>query len=285
MREFNYERAWRELAKPRFDNLAPGLRDLFYQVRAASGELASVPQDAVNPFPDTEVCRALVAEFDKFSSEELSEAACVIYYYGHWGYTKEGKEAQIGGAYWRFQRLADHVVIKRGDRNNWEAQHWKGLVDTFMDHKEGTELDNDELADKHRALFPEPFVVVSVQHVNHKPHPYVIGSKHIHAAQAYGGMLGKEVLEKVGCAVPECGLPYSQHTSERAIFLKLTRDVEHKEYAAKLKAMVPEMEKDGIDGVAFIRCGFKILPPKPGYHPQDERGDTSDDQDTAQRGV
>ena len=271
MREFNYQRAWREWAQPRFDKLSPELRALFTDVLAATDDLHTVPQKYETPFPDTEKGNALAVAFSKFGSEELAEAACVIYYYGHWGYTAEGKESQKGGAYWLFQRLADHVTIKRGETNgggvlcskNWEKRNWQ--TDDFMDHKEGTSLDNDELAAKYRALVPEPFVVQQVTQVNYKPHPYVIGPKHIEAAQSYGGILGKEVMEKVGCAYYDrgssCGLPYSAHTHDTAIFLTMTRDVANKEAADILSALKPEFEKDNISGVALPPCEFKIYPP------------------------
>ena len=129
---------------------------------------------------------------------------------------------------------------------------------------------NEDLTKKYGGLIGDPFTVHGVQHCNHKPHPFMIGPRHVaYAADHCGGMLGKEVMEKIGCAMtdykhgPRCDLPLSQHTSDHVLFLKLTRNCTNAEAAQALCAIKETMIADGLDGVAFIETGFRIAPPEP----------------------
>ena len=128
-------------------------------------------------------------------------------------------------------------------------------------------MNNDELTTKYKALLGDPFEVLKVEHCNHKPHPFMIGSAHVaHAADHHGGMLGEATLSAIGCywkddTYGRCGLPYHQHTSDRVLFVKVIRNCANKDAADALFAIKEMMVTDRIDGVAFVESGFRIAPP------------------------
>ena len=99
----------------------------------------------------------------------------------------------------------------------------------------------------------ELLTLKSIASVNHKPHVYVIGPKHIaYASDHCGGILGKETCEKVGCAHPGCNTSYDEHTSETVMFIQLKKDCKNQEINDFLKTMVEDMELNKIDGIVFI---------------------------------
>ena len=74
----------------------------------------------------------------------------------------------------------------------------------------------------------EVFKFMSVQDVNHNPHPFMIGPRHIkHANDKHSGMLTEEVCKEVGCAHPGCNVAYDDHTSDRIGFLQLKRNAKN----------------------------------------------------------
>ena len=100
--------------------------------------------------------------------------------------------------------------------------------------------------------------------VNQKPHPFMIGSRHVaHASDHCGGMLGEESLRAFPCAMHGCGLPYDQHTKgDHVAFVKLTRDATESELRAWLVSLTEGDESwvtiNKVDGFAFIE-GFQII--------------------------
>lgn len=117
-------------------------------------------------------------------------------------------------------------------------------------------MSNEELENKYRPLVEESeiFTLRSIKHVNHRPHPFTIGSRHVtYAAYRCGGILGQEVVEKIPCAHPGCGKMYHEHTSDCVMFLSLTRDATQQEARDALKKLVDAgMEADKIDGFTFV---------------------------------
>ncbi len=105
------------------------------------------------------------------------------------------------------------------------------------------------------------FTFKDIMNVNHKPHPYTIGPKHIaYASDHHGGLLGQETLDKVPCYVLGCQLSYDEHTSDKVLFLQLKRHATPEEASAlfvnpELKA---ELEKEKIAGVSFIETDEKF---------------------------
>jgi len=125
-------------------------------------------------------------------------------------------------------------------------------------------LTDKELEQKYRGLVREPLAVHGILRVNHKPHPYMVGTRHVaYAANHCGGMLGREVCEKIPCAQPGCGASYDNHVSDHVLFVKAMRDCANKEVAAALFAIKEDMIADGLDGVAFVKSEFQIAPLEP----------------------
>lgn len=103
-----------------------------------------------------------------------------------------------------------------------------------------------------------------VQNVNHKPHPYTIGPRHVQ----YATILSKPEILKgeeenaFTCAHPKCTLPYAEHTSDEVCFLQLLRDVDEREISSIIESLVAEVGEDYIDGFAFVETDekFRINP-------------------------
>ena len=119
----------------------------------------------------------------------------------------------------------------------------------------------EELTKKYQQLLDpgECFRVEEVRHVNHKPHPFVIGPKHVvYASDHCNGRLGEEAVRAHPCA--HCREDYEKHTHDTALFVHLKRDLANKEAGNALFAIKKEMSQDGIDGVCFLEDGFRIQP-------------------------
>lgn len=123
-------------------------------------------------------------------------------------------------------------------------------------------MSKEELENKYRPLVEASgiFTLRSIEHVNHRPHPFMIGPMHVaYAADHCGGILGDAVLEKIPCAHPGCGKMYHEHTSDCVMFLSLTRHVTDPEARAALQKIVDAgMEADKIDGFAFVETDEKF---------------------------
>lgn len=118
----------------------------------------------------------------------------------------------------------------------------------------------NELEQKYAKLVPECVKVRSIDHVNHDPHPFMIGPRHItHASDNYGGILGEETMKAIPCAHPKCGLSHEKHTSDFVMFLSLTKDTDNNELSAGLQPLGDMMEEDEIDGICFMENAFKII--------------------------
>jgi len=104
------------------------------------------------------------------------------------------------------------------------------------------------------------FKFESITNVNHEPHPFTIGPKHIaYAANHHSGMLGEDTCRKIPCAHKGCHLPYDQHTSDTVMFLSLKRDLQKEEAQAQLETLIDAgMDRDGIDGVVFVDTNLKF---------------------------
>ena len=106
------------------------------------------------------------------------------------------------------------------------------------------------------------FEFKSISHVNHKPHAFMLGPKHVEfAANKYGGMLGDSCINDKNfplCSNPGCTLSYKEHTSDKVLFLSLTRDMTNEEATEVLMGIKPILEEENIDGVAFIETDQKF---------------------------
>jgi len=108
----------------------------------------------------------------------------------------------------------------------------------------------------------ELFEFKDISHVNYKPHPFMLGPKHIEfSADKYSGILGDPCINDKNfplCSNPGCTLSYKEHTSDRVLFLSLTRDMTREEAQEVLMGIKPILEKENIDGVAFIETDQKF---------------------------
>ena len=106
------------------------------------------------------------------------------------------------------------------------------------------------------------FEFKDISHVNHKPHAFMLGPKHVEfAANKYGGMLGDSCINDKNfplCSNPGCTLSYKEHTSDKVLFLSLTRDMTNEEATEVLMGIKPILEEENIDGVAFIETDQKF---------------------------
>lgn len=100
--------------------------------------------------------------------------------------------------------------------------------------------------------------VLSIGEINHRPHQYIVGPKHIaHAADHHGGMLGEETLKAVHCAYPGCTASYEEHVSDKVAFLQLQRDGKDEEANTELKKIVDLMAADKVDGFVMVETDEK----------------------------
>ncbi len=102
--------------------------------------------------------------------------------------------------------------------------------------------------------------VSDVRWVNQKPHPFVIGTRHVaHASDHNGGILDESVISQFPCADKDCRLPYNQHTKgDHVAFVRLTREVTTDEMRTWLLSLKEWCDTNKIDGFAFIDTGFRI---------------------------
>lgn len=123
------------------------------------------------------------------------------------------------------------------------------------DMKEKTDYSEKELRVK--ALFEEhakDFKFLSIIGVNHKPHPYTLGPRHVkYASDNHMGMLGIETCKAIPCAVPKCQVSYDEHTCDHSIFISLKRNLtqgEANEQIQKVNEFV--MQEKLADGYTFV---------------------------------
>lgn len=94
--------------------------------------------------------------------------------------------------------------------------------------------------------------VSGIHEVNHKPHPYTVGPKHVsYAAEHNGGVLSEEICQKIKCTHPKCNLDYTDHKSDKTMFLQLRRNALESEVQSELVKIKDNLIEYGIDGVAF----------------------------------
>ena len=106
------------------------------------------------------------------------------------------------------------------------------------------------------------FSVHCITEINHNPHPYMVGTKHVvHASKHFGGVLDKRTFSIVGCAHPHCSMDYVSHTFDTILTLKLLKNLSNDEAKSVLKTVIPLLEEHKIDGIIFIETeeNFRII--------------------------
>ena len=112
-----------------------------------------------------------------------------------------------------------------------------------------------ELTEKYQEILKDNdlFIVSKVESVNHDPHPYTVGSKHIeHADENNGGQLDKQTIEEVECAASGCSLTYDEHKYDTVIFLQLKRNGTNIEAKKAFKSIEKELKTDNVDGIVMV---------------------------------
>ena len=124
------------------------------------------------------------------------------------------------------------------------------MTETKLSNKEKTELIKEKLALQNQDLYK----VLDVQNVNHKPHPFTVGTQHVvHASDHCYGILGEETLRKIPCAHRGCNIPYDQHTSDNVCFLQQKRHGTQDEAQKILKQLVDDISNTNlVDGFGFV---------------------------------
>jgi hypothetical protein len=274
-RFFNFKRAHDEWARPQFDKLSQQIKRLFEKVVECSeflgqGKDLSVQFKSLVEDDGHAAVADLKKSFEACDPQELADAAEVIYACGHWHYDRERPFGK-NGAYWKFQALVKTHLIKLWGHSYSEDTVKERLgrtTDDFMDHEPGTSYSLDEMPELFQPHLEGVFRVLDAQTVNHDPHPFVIGAKHL---------TGKSIYldpDAAPCAAPGCNLSYKQHTYDKVLFLQAARDLENKEAAEALDSVKGLMEEHKLDGFVFVESEFDIAPPPEGS------GREADDEDS-----
>ena len=125
-------------------------------------------------------------------------------------------------------------------------------------------MTDEELVEKYKTFITdnvEGLEYIDITSVNYDPpHAFVVGPKHVEAADAAGGKLTKEIMGRYACMHPQCGLPYAAHTHEQIIVVALTRNMTHDEASAKFESIAEQgIAADGIEGFTFLdKAGFRV---------------------------
>ena len=247
-KEFNYARAWREYVKPEFDKLYPAIKAAYDETLKVIDKLDQVGAS----HQLTGQSLYLTGLYDAIDAKTLAWASQVVYFYGH---LSPEKTAQEGGLYWKFQILADTSFFARKGISSEIAHQAKIKMDktleTFDDHKKGTEYDDKEILELIYSDAPDigagDVSIVKVDTVNHKPDVFCITGRHMQLS--HGMYLDPNVAP---CGV--CKQPYSAHTHERAIFLKVHTDKEDRIKEAMKRILgFCEERKIKVDGFALVK--------------------------------
>jgi hypothetical protein len=139
--------------------------------------------------------------------------------------------------------LRDHLVGTDPDRD------W--FYRSFMKHVPGTKYASDELPAIFQPHLEGLFNVKAAMHINHKPHPFKISSRHLKDGQI-------DLTEP--CGERGCALPHDQHTSELALFLQPVRNLTQPEFMEAVSNIGDLMAEHHVDGIALVKHpeGFEI---------------------------
>ena len=110
--QFDYQSAWLEVAKPGFASLPKCIHNLVTETYRVACDL--VQEKDTLRMPVTEAVQEYILNpMENVPTSVLARASNLVYHFGHWGYTPEGRAIQVGGTYWKFAKYADHSLKKR----------------------------------------------------------------------------------------------------------------------------------------------------------------------------
>lgn len=115
-------------------------------------------------------------------------------------------------------------------------------------------------------LLGEIFALEGIHDMNWKVdgiagHPFTIGPKHVaYASDNCHGMLGMDVVEKIGCAHTQCGKPWKSHTHDTVLFLKLKGHTHEEKVRTALSnaQVINIMTQSKIDGFILVETKEKF---------------------------
>jgi len=112
----------------------------------------------------------------------------------------------------------------------------------------------------YQAVVEDEFTVKDIMGVNHQPHPYTIGAKHVAAAAGRGGVLSEDICDEMTCAVPGCDLTAKDHTCDMACFLQQRKSMRQSVAKASLQRIVDIVAERGetVDGFTFVETPEKF---------------------------
>lgn len=121
-------------------------------------------------------------------------------------------------------------------------------------------MEDKKLEEEIQKLVDGYFTVKSIMNINHDPHPFMLGPKHIRfASNKYMGMLGDACINDKNfptCSYPGCNLRYQDHKSDRVLALSLVKDITNDDGSRILKSL-PLLENK-IDGIIFVETDEKF---------------------------
>lgn len=261
MREFDYKRAWAEVAKPAFDALPTEVRGLYERVCV---EMAGVGQNRSLGL-DWPEDGALKRWFDEIPAEVLREAQATIYFYGHW--SPSGHSEKGGGGTWKFQILARQSLALRGVKAtstlkgwsaetdalpHWDPPKWQEVADRYMVETDPKVIELDKRrADALvalRAVIVAPYVVEKIDTVM-LPHPFMITRQHL--AKSESVYLDPRVAP---CGI--CKEHYDKHEQQETVFVRIPVKLKQgdkvpADLSVMLNAALPIMAEYKLDGFAM----------------------------------
>lgn len=185
----------------------------------------------------------------------------VRYEYEHAGLDN----TKTGGAYWKFAILARQSLQSRGcTKTDEQFEHELGWdSEDFMDHKPGEQFKREDAHVLFRPYLAGKFRPRKIFAYNHKPHPFVIGHRHMAYASEHGGILGEDACRSADCAYgtlpghhrqhDHCSVPFDQHTCEYGLLVQCLPGCGPEQFKEILQ--LPEvqelMKQYQIQGVAF----------------------------------
>jgi hypothetical protein len=110
MTDFNYKKAWSELAAPACMALSEPILQLVGSVLDNANNITQLPDLSVPWINDS-----LKEKFQKIPDNELASAAHIVWATGHWhpGADNWLRPLVRTGAYWKFSALADNILRER----------------------------------------------------------------------------------------------------------------------------------------------------------------------------
>jgi hypothetical protein len=241
MKEFDYKRAWAELAKPAFDALPQSVRDLYERVCVEMKDIHQNRSQGLDwpsynrkcPLRSDVTCSYLNYECDTHSlrrafahvpAKILFDAQSTIYFYGHW--SSNGHSYKGSGGTWKFQILAKQSLIERGWiepggwAGSWDSNRFsRDVIDSYMVETDPKVIECDkrraEAIERYKAVIVAPYEVVKIDGVT-RPHPFCITGRHITGSE---GRLDEYAMRKYPCGY--CNESYDKHITEETLFIRV----------------------------------------------------------------